>query len=185
VKLFVAVTPKNLKENSRLKSVYPKIRRTLGDREEPVRFTPPNMWHVTVSFLGEMESSDCDRVIGALEGWTPSKKSELEFHGLGGFPDAAAGRVLWVGVRENKAFLELQSSLENELLALKLLRQPSQEFHPHLTLVRFRHTRNLQPLIQLAAKIDFGREPIEDLILFESVTQGQIPKYIPRYVKRL
>ena len=51
--------------------------------------------------------------------------------------------------------------------------------------MRFRHFRNLQPLIQLAAKADFGKEPIESLILFESVMQGQVTKYIPKYVKRL
>ena len=108
MRLFVGVTPKNLKENQRLRQVFSKIRRTLDEQQEPVRFTPPNMWHVTILFLGEMTQEECDRVIVLLDGWNAPASSELEFHGLGAFPDAAAGRVLWVGVRENKAFFELQ-----------------------------------------------------------------------------
>lgn len=185
MRLFVAVTPKNLKENQRLTKIYSKIRRTLGDREEPVRFTPPNMWHVTVTFLGEQTQTQCNQTIELLKAWEPREKFELEYHGLGAFPDVKEGRVLWVGVRKNQAFFDLQQSLEETFIKAGILEKPDREFKPHLTLVRFRHLRNLNSLIQLGAKADFGSEPIEDLVLFESVTQGSIPKYVPKFTKSL
>ncbi len=185
MKLFIGVSPKNLKDNSRLKQVYSKIKRTVGGWEEPVRWTPPPMWHVTVLFLGQRTHEEYNRTEKWMDNWVPHARTELSFYGLGAFPSATEGRVLWVGVRENKAFFELQNSLEQELIAQKLITGPEKEFRPHLTLARFRHTRHLQELISLGAKADFGTEPLDEVILFESVMNGQIPKYIPRFTKKL
>jgi 2'-5' RNA ligase len=187
MKLFVGVTPRGLKANGQLKQIYSKLKRTIGDWEEPVRWTPPDMWHVTVLFLGERSEEEVQRAEKLLDRWHPpaAQQLELSFHGLGAFPSSDHGRVLFVGVRENKAFFTLQDSLEQAFVDGGLITEPEKDFTPHLTLVRFRHTRHLQSLIDLGAKTKFGTEPLEELILFESVSENHIPKYIPRYVKKL
>jgi 2'-5' RNA ligase len=185
MRLFVGVTPKNLKNNQQLKQVYLKIKRTIGEWEEPVRFTPPDMWHVTVLFLGEKSAEDAKTIEKRLSDWNCPSGIELSFAGLGAFPSHDAGRILWVGVRENKAFMSLQASLQHEFMEAGLLTQPEKEFRPHLTLARFRHTRHLQSLISLASKTNFGKEPLEELTLFESVSENHIPKYIPLFSKKI
>jgi 2'-5' RNA ligase len=109
----------------------------------------------------------------------------LSFQGLGAFPSFDQGRILWVGVKENKAFFTLQNSLEQTFVEGGIITELEETFKPHLTLVRFRHTRYLQSLIDLGGKTKFGDEPLQELILFESVSENHIPKYIPRFVKRL
>jgi len=188
MKLFLGLAPRNLQENGQLRQVFSKLKRTVGDWDsgrEPVRWTPPDMWHVTVLFLGERPDADLKRIESLLENWEPPAMTELSFYGLGAFPSHDQGRILWIGVRENKAFFALQNSLEEAFLQAGLLKAPDREFRPHLTLARFRHLRHLQSLIDLAPKTKFGTEPIDELVLFESVSQNHIPKYIPRYKKKL
>ena len=186
MKLFLGVTARNLKANKQLKQVLSKLKRTVGEWDEPVRWTAPDMWHVTTLFFGERTPEELQKIEKILERWYPEgPATELSFYGLGAFPSHDHGRVLWVGVRENKAFLALQSSLEQTFLEAGLIVEPERDFRPHMTLARFRHTRHLQSLIDLAPKTSFGKEPVQELVLFESVTENHMAKYIPRYVKRL
>jgi 2'-5' RNA ligase len=186
MKLFLGVTPKALKDNSQLKQVYGKLKRTVGEWEDPVRWTPPDMWHVTVLFLGEQPAENLARIEKRIDHWQPPPSpNELSFQGLGAFPSHDHGRVLWVGVRENKAFLQFQAALNQTFMEAGIATAPEHEFRPHLTLARFRHARHLKSLIELAPKTQFGREPAEELVLFESVVENHMAKYIPRFSKKL
>jgi 2'-5' RNA ligase len=181
LKLFLGVKPQNLKENARLRQVFTKIKRTVDGWKEPVRWIRPDLWHVTVLFLGEKTEEEFAELTLKLQSWTPPAGLTLSFQGLGGFPNVEQARVLWAGVRENKAFLALQNSVK-EHLGLGI---SEEESRPHLTLARFRHARHLKDLISLGAKTDFGEESISELILFESVMEANIPKYVPRFIKNL
>jgi len=188
MKLFLGVTPRHLKDNAQLKRVFSKLKRTVGEWAEPVRWTAPDMWHVTVLFLGEKPPEELPRIEKLLDRWLPPEgenSAELSFHGLGAFPSHDHGRILWVGVRENKAFFALQNSLEAAFVDAGLLSEPEKDFRPHLTLARFRHARHLKSLIDLSPKTHFGKEKLDELVLFESVSENHIPKYIPRFVKKI
>jgi len=185
MKLFFGVKPKDLKSNGQLKSVYSKIKRTIGEWNDPVRWTQPDQWHVTVLFLGETAPEQLPKIESLLNNWSPPKDIELSFAGLGAFPSKDHGRVLWVGVRENKALIQLQESLEEIFLSAGILAAPDREFKPHLTLARLRHARHLQSVIDLAPKTQFGKEALTELTLFESVTENHMAKYVPRLTKQL
>lgn len=188
MKLFFGVKPKNLKSNGQLKAVYSKIKRTIGEWNDPVRWTPPDQWHVTVLFLGETPPEQLPKIESLVNNWTPPKDIELSFSGLGAFPSNDHGRILWVGVRENKAFIQLQESFEEIFLSAGILDgrvSNDRGFKPHLTLARLRHARHLQSVIDLAPKTQFGKEALTELTLFESVTENHMPKYIPRFSKQL
>lgn len=185
MRLFFGVKPKSLKDNVQLKTVYSKIKRTIGEWNDPVRFTPPDQWHVTVLFLGETDPHELEKIKSLVSAWEPPRDIELSFSGLGAFPSDDHGRILWVGVRENKAFLRLQESLEEIFLSAGILKVSEREFKPHLTLARLRHARHLGSVIELARKTSFGKESLTELTLFESVTENHLPKYQALFSKPL
>lgn len=180
---FIGVKPKGLQNNARLKQVVGKLKRTVKGWEEPVRWTQPSMWHVTVLYLGPRSKDDLEQIVRRLDQWQPTGTIELSLRGLGAFPQPEAGRVLWVGVRENRVFRQLHETLRTILTDYSS--DSEMEFRPHLTLMRFRNARHLQSLLSLAAKTEFGDYEIEELILFESVIENNIAKYIPRHRIRL
>src|SRR5690606_37121122 len=111
-----------------------------------------------------------------LERWTPDvSQLRLRLQGLGAFPRPEEARVLWMGVQENQEFLSLQAEL-GESLAAAGFPQDAREYHPHLTLARFRNTISAADLVGLGGRKHFGDYPVKELILFESVLQGNILK---------
>ena len=172
---FIAVVPNGLDKNHELKILLGKLKRTVEEREITARWVAPNLWHVTLAFLG----NEAGPVEEAFFGWKPSiGEVELRLQGLGAFPSADEGRVLWVGVRENQAFLDLQASLLAHLRDCAVAFE-GREFNPHLTLARFRNMMNLNSLVDLGGRRKFGDYKIAEVVLFESALQGNIIKYVP------
>ncbi len=179
---FIAVVPKDLNLNPELKQLMGKLKRTTEGRKQDVRWTPPALWHVTVQFLGELVPGQANDLKALLEEWTPALPVHLRMHGLGAFPSSDEGRVLWIGVQESQDFLDLQADLARRLTAAGFALS-GREFKPHLTLARFRNTMNLSDLVQLGGRKHFGDYGISEVVLFESVLQGNIQKYMPQFRK--
>jgi len=182
---FIAVVPRGLDKNSELKKLMGKLKRTLDQRERDVRWTPPALWHVTLQFLGDLTAAQKIDLHALLAEWRPDLSGiTLRLHGLGAFPSPEEARVLWVGVQESQDFIGLQENLSALLLAAGFA-LGEREFKPHLTLARFRNTFNAGDLVQLGGRKHFGDYPLSELILFESVLQGNILKYMPQFRKML
>jgi RNA 2',3'-cyclic 3'-phosphodiesterase len=182
---FVAVVPEGLAENPTLKQLVGKMKRTLSDREREVRWVAPVLWHVTLQFLGELAPERKQALMDLLNEWQP-KVSELNLRlqGLGGFPASDQARVLWLGVQENQALLDLQAEL-GTLLRERGFETEAREYTPHLTLARLRNPQSVTDLVGLGGRKHFGDYKISDLIMFESVLQGNIIKYMPQLRRSL
>lgn len=106
-----------------------------------VRWARPEALHVTLKFLGEVESERVDPLCEALErasGAGAPPPFDIEVEGLGTFGDRKRPRVVWAGLRERTGALEeLQGAVEQACEALGF---PLEErrFHPHLTLARIK-----------------------------------------------
>lgn len=182
---FIAVVPAGLNENAELKQLMGKLKRTMNDRGQEVRWTPSNLWHVTLQFLGDLPPALTPKLHELLAQWNPqSEGMVLRMQGLGAFPSPDEARVLWMGAAENQEFLRLQEDLAARLKAAGFT-LGDREFRPHLTLARFRNTVNVSDLVKLGGRKHFGDYPIGELILFESVLQGNIIKYVPQLRKEL
>lgn len=179
---FIAVVPEGLEQNQELNQLVSKMKRTLRDREREVRWARPDLWHVTLQFLGNLTPDRHLELIELLETWEPQTASEmnLRLSGIGAYPVEEAARVLWVGVAENQRFLDFQSELAGALKENNF-ELDSKPFHPHLTLARFRNSQSIKDLVELGGRKKFGDYKISELILFESVLQGNILKYIPTF----
>ncbi|MBX3021965.1 MAG: RNA 2',3'-cyclic phosphodiesterase [Bdellovibrionales bacterium] len=179
---FLAVVPEGLKDNKELAQLLGKLKRTMRERDQEVRFTPPDLWHVTLYFLGEVPAEET-RLVKLLEEWSPPPVT-LRLQGLGAFPAPDQARVLRVGVQASQELLDLQADLGARLKGLGF---PPDErgYAPHLTLARSRNLVSVTDLVKLGGRKHFGDYKIREVILFESVLQGNIIKYVPRWRKAL
>lgn len=177
--IFVAVAPGGLQDNQELKQLLGKMKRTLSDRGVEARWVPPDLWHVSTVFLGPLPEDRREELLRVIGGWRPAAGGvELRLHGLGGFPSSDQARVLWVGVGENQEFLRLQSDL-SAFLQGHGFTLGDRPFHPHLTLARLRNSHSLTDIIKLGGRKHFGDYPVTEFIVFHSVLQGSILKYVP------
>lgn len=181
---FIAVVPKELDQNVQLKQLVGKLKRTAEGRGQNVRWTPPALWHVTVQFLGDLLPEQTPSLKNLLEEWTPPRSMNLRMHGVGAFPSAEQGRVLWLGVQESQDFLDLQADLSARLKNAGFALS-EREYKPHISLARFRNLMNLTDLVRLGGRKHFGDYAVSEVVLFESVLQGNIQKYMPQYRKVL
>ncbi len=185
-KYFVAVVPEALKDHSDLKVLVGKMKRTLKDREKEVRWSPPDMWHITLQFLGELNNEELTRVYAAINSWQPQiKELELKIQGVGAFPDPLDARVLWLGVQNSQELKKLQQGLKAHLNSHQIDTVEDRPFLPHLTLARLRNLQSVSDLVKLGGRKSFGEYKISDVILFESVVQGAMVKYVPVSRKKI
>jgi 2'-5' RNA ligase len=102
------------------------------------RWVPPENFHLTLRFIGEVpphRAEDIDLALAALRG----RGFSLTFAGLGVFtrsgPRGERGTTLWVGVERNPQLEHLQGKVETALQRAGL--EPERRrFAPHVTLAR-------------------------------------------------
>lgn len=177
---FIAIAPAGLSENQQLKQLIGKMKRTLNDQDRDVRWTAPDLWHVTVQFLGELSEARALDLLKVMQDWRPHVSNlHLRLSALGGFPSNDQARVLWVGVQESQELMDLQAQLGLYLGAAGFAPQ-AREYHPHLTLARWRNLNSVSELVGLGGRKHFGDYPVREFIVFQSVLQGNVIKYIPR-----
>jgi RNA 2',3'-cyclic 3'-phosphodiesterase len=141
------------------------------------RWAPRENWHVTLKFLG--------RTWPRLTEWVPDQlattaRAETPFtariSGVGSFPSARTGRVLWAGFEDAGRMIDVATAIEGALAhEFPAEKRP---FHPHLTVARS------DPPLKLPA--GFASTPlrtdewrVEDVVLFRSHLQRPAPRYEP------
>ena len=180
--LFIAVVPEGLSDNQELKQLLSKFKRTMKDQDKEVRWVRPELWHITVQFLGDLTPGLEKAAESFFANWEiPSsfRNLTLRLQGVGAFSSTEDARILWIGVQKGQPLLDSQSQL-SEALAAAELPTDHRPYHPHLTLARFRNPMNASELVGLGGRKHFGDYKVQELILFESVLQGNMVKYIPR-----
>jgi 2'-5' RNA ligase len=65
-------------------------------RDAPMRWVPPDRWHITLEFVGEGEPE------ATIERWrrrtSGRPQFDVQLDGAGAFPRPADGRFLWIGI---------------------------------------------------------------------------------------
>jgi 2'-5' RNA ligase len=103
---------------------------------EGAKWVSPAQFHVTLRFLGEVESGSPARIATALESARGTAFS-VRFAGVGRFPPRRSPRILWVGLQPEEPLLGLHSKIEARL-AEAGFPGDGKAFSPHLTLARLR-----------------------------------------------
>lgn len=99
-----------------------------------VRWVDENQLHLTLRFIGDVDTPTEDRIISALRDVTFTTFS-LSLKGVGVFPPRKEPRVLWVGLSDRQELISLQSQIERKLVSIGIP-QDQRKFHPHITVAR-------------------------------------------------
>lgn len=100
-----------------------------------VRWTPPEQLHVTLRFLGDVDSSALDSLLARLS-TVRVEPFLLPIEGVGAFPPKAPPRILWAGTGSGHPRLhQLRKQVDDTVLATGI-DFDVRAFHPHVTLAR-------------------------------------------------
>lgn len=102
------------------------------------RWTSPEQFHLTLSFIGEVDGSSFLDIREAL-GEVTTPQFSLQLHGVGFFPPRGQPRVIWAGVEKSEPLTLLQRKITTRLFHLGL-EPDNRKFSPHITLARLQQT---------------------------------------------
>jgi RNA 2',3'-cyclic 3'-phosphodiesterase len=131
MRLFVAVNLPGA-ERERIHAAMAGLRAA----ELPVRWNPPEAFHLTLKFLGEVRPDAAGRLGAALDRVSAATLSfDVELTGVGAFPTIRRPQVIWLGVEPTPALRCLKQDIE-WALAEHGFEKETRAFHPHITLGR-------------------------------------------------
>src|SRR5690242_19222354 len=124
------------------------VRRALGDlmaKLKPLspdaRWVRPEGMHVTLKFIGHaVQTGDAEKleaVRAALAGVRSDRAVDMNFRGVGFFPNGQHPRVVWCGVQASENLALLATDIDRVLEPVGISREV-RAFVPHLTLARFK-----------------------------------------------
>jgi 2'-5' RNA ligase len=118
--------------------------------EALIKWSPLDNLHITVKFIGNWPENRLHELDAALAAIPPRDSFEIQICDLGWFPDHRSPRVLWAGVQNCPALLDLAKETEARLEALGIAKE-ERAFAPHLTLARI---KNPIPLNRLRERVE-------------------------------
>src|SRR5436190_18900465 len=134
-----------------------------------VRWLEPRQMHLTLAFLGSVETDIQQTLSEKLEAisW---KSFFLPLVGLGTFPSKGWPKIIWIGVGSGHPHLfQLHKRVQEALLAVGL--EPDlRSFHPHIPLARCRDVspQTIRPFLKSHADFDAGLTHVESFCLNSS-----------------
>lgn len=101
------------------------------------RWVKPESIHLTLKFLGEIDSGRVDEITSAMKaGARDIAPFTIAIKGTGVFPGVRQTRVAWVGLAEDiETLQQLQQNIESRLEPLGF-KPDARGFTPHLTIAR-------------------------------------------------
>jgi 2'-5' RNA ligase len=153
------------------------IRAAFGFLIEELRMVQPQAkWvraenlHLTLKFLGNTEPERLQAAQTALSSVYSDKSVQLEFRGLGFFPNEKKSRIFWAGLEASSNLAALAARIDQAMhgLDFPLERRP---FIPHLTLARFEPpgaSPKLLNVVRLRMLDSFGSLTATEFHLIES-----------------
>jgi 2'-5' RNA ligase len=147
------------------------------------KWVRPEAMHITLKFIGEVDANKLEPIRAALVSVHSTEPVDVQFHGLGFFPNECRPRVLWCGMEASPNLAELATAVERALVPLGIPAE-SRDFVPHLTLARFNSEGgarvDLDALVRAAGGLksyDFGRTRETVFHLIESVLKPEGAEY--------
>jgi RNA 2',3'-cyclic 3'-phosphodiesterase len=158
----------------------PGVRSAIAERlrqvDVPGRGVDPADWHVTLRFLGEIDTVAFERLLAALDELPAHDPFVVRLTSLGAFPQPRKASVVWIGIEEgSEALGELQEMAEDAADMAGLGRE-ERPFHPHVTLARVRPPTDVRRLLEWTPPFDI-RSPVSEIVILRSHTRATGPKY--------
>jgi len=147
-----------------------------------VKWVEPHNLHLTLKFLGEVETGRIPEVFEAVKKAAAELECfQFEVRGAGAFPRPERARTIWLGAGQGEN--EMAQLARRTDLALRALGFPSESrgFQAHLTIGRVR--RAGQGLTELARRLramqetEVGWIDVDQIVVFSSQLERTGPTY--------
>jgi 2'-5' RNA ligase len=171
MRLFMGFEPAHAE-----REIYGLCQRLALPESLPLRWVPPENWHITLVFLGDVPPRSLERLAGAVapiladQAPLPAPLTALEW-----FPSPLKPRLLTLAVQPSEPLMTLQAAVAGALRR-EGFHSEQRPYRPHLTLARLKGSRRLvdPPALLPITPID---AELSELVLFES--QKKERRYIP------
>ena len=153
--------------------------RDLQQTGAQLKIVEPEIMHLTLRFLGEVPQTTVERIKEAMSS-VRFAPFEIEFIGLGVFPNPRRINVVWVGIKQGQEQLnDIFHQLEPQLRKLGL--PPDDKgFSPHMTIARVKSAVNRDALASYVDKMreqEFGKMAARAVRLKKSTLTPKGPIY--------
>ncbi|OGE79383.1 MAG: 2'-5' RNA ligase [Candidatus Doudnabacteria bacterium RIFCSPLOWO2_01_FULL_48_57] len=143
----------------------PQIKDYLGRLARPdiywIRWMNPKNFHITLSFLGELNNARITESQKALSEVAPYfKPFSLKLAAIETHQD-----MLWLVPEDNDVLNELRDELKDKLKSARLGKRERRSFLPHILLAKSKTGRNMRPVIDNFEPREFTVDKID---LYES-----------------
>lgn len=141
------------------------------------RWIAPEQMHLTLRFIGEVDSSVFQLVCEALTE-VRGEPFTLQLEGIGFFPPRGKPRVAWVGIRKSDQLVQLRKRIES-VLVRSGLEPEGRKYSPHITLARLNDTPGSRIGAYLAHNGLFhsGEFAVREFYLYSSVLNSKGAKH--------
>jgi 2'-5' RNA ligase len=139
-----------------------------------VRWVPPENFHITLRFIGEVDGGGAQDIDASLAG-VRAPGFSLSLGGVGHFGNSGNVRVIWAGVEKSPALRHLHDKVESAVVRAGLPPE-GQKFNPHITLARPKSAPPTAKLQEYLAYNNLFKTPpfeVTHFTLFQSFTGGE------------
>jgi 2'-5' RNA ligase len=180
VRVFVAVDVGDAvrREAARVVSAL-QIKLEAAKTPPKVVWVKPAALHVTIRFLGEVEPAEVERITPLLAPPIPLAPFDVQWRGLGTFPNKRNPRALWLGVTNGAAQLAAVEAEISRRLAGVAVELADRALLPHLTLgrVKMAGAGIDWPKILQSAEVKNATSVIDRVTLYQSTLSQYGPHY--------
>jgi len=161
-------------------NLIPMLRTTFGVFEDDIRWISGKKLHLTLSFLGNIDDSNIEKLISNLEEVKKLPKFSLSVNGTGVFPNTESPKVFWLGIEEGYDELSDTQRIVDELSFEYKETQRNENFVPHITIGRL-NTAKKNTKCDVSIFLNAVYSPIEIPINLVNLYESRLTPDGPRY----
>jgi 2'-5' RNA ligase len=141
----------------------------------PGRLVPPDNWHITLRFLGEVDEVACERYTAAVDQSDLGSDFPMRIDHLGAFPKPSKATVVWAGIdRGQQRLFQLAEVADERAMDVGIVGE--RPVRPHLTLSRVRPQVSVTDLIDEELDVAWR---VDGLVLFRTLPGRGTVRYEP------
>jgi len=160
LRLFVSIEPPAQLKDA-LSQVQAELRQAVPNAA--IRWTPSTQLHLTLRFLGKVESTEVDALVGSvLQHCTGIPPIALHAEGIGFFPGQRRPRVVWIGVRDSAGLLKKLHQAVQAATQRFSPEPPEDDFVGHITIGRIKRLDRQETRVLVEAAAKTGARPLAD-----------------------
>jgi len=145
-------------------------------RPLPGRPVRPELWHLTLRFLGEVDEVSCDRIVREVDATGRGPAFSLRWGALGAFPRPRRANVLWLGAEQGEAEAEGLAAAVEEAVEAAGFPPEDRPFRCHLTLSRIRPDQDVTAVLDAVPSLGLAM-PVDRVVLYRSHLGPGGPRY--------